>query len=49
MPPTVFAELTVSDGWASVVRGPGEVDPSDFDVSRVYPEGVRTLFPAYVL
>ena len=41
--PTVFGEITVSDDWACVVRGPGAVDAATFDVSQVYSAAARTL------
>ena len=41
--PDVFAEVLVTDDWACVVRGPGELDPEHFDLSRVYTPHARQL------
>ncbi len=41
--PDLFAEVVVTNDWASVERGPGAIDPETFDLSRVYSNFARTL------
>jgi hypothetical protein len=41
--PAVFAEIVITNGWAHVVRGDGDVDPPAFDVSRIYSDTARAL------
>jgi predicted O-methyltransferase YrrM len=41
--PRLFTEIVVTDGWAHVVRGPQEVDPDTFDLSRVYSDMAGAL------
>jgi predicted O-methyltransferase YrrM len=41
--PSVFAEIVIADGWAYVVRGPGALDHTVFDLSRVYSDFAGTL------
>ena len=41
--PELFAEIVVTDGWAHVVRGPGNMDPDAFDLSHVYSDAAARL------
>jgi hypothetical protein len=41
--PEIFAEIVIANGWAHIVRGERDVDPSAFDVSRIYTDRARAL------
>jgi predicted O-methyltransferase YrrM len=41
--PSLVAEVLVTDNLAHVVRGPAEIDHSDFDVSELYSDAARLL------
>jgi predicted O-methyltransferase YrrM len=41
--PAVFSELIIADGMVQVVRGPGAISQTPFDLSRVYSDRARDL------
>jgi predicted O-methyltransferase YrrM len=41
--PDIFAEIVIANGWAHVVRGDRDLDPSAFDVSRIYSDWAGSL------